>query len=284
MHTWTDSDVGAIIDLVARSISPHDGTNDALQQVLNELNQMLRADSWRYEAGSLSLSGPSSGWNGSRTSNRLEASSNMERAPSVLRCTVKLACRYAGQRPMARPDLAVPRSDIAPRSSSELECRAITTLCSCQSANSCHPVVACLWTSTLGPGAQGSGTKGSGAQGSGTQHSGTQGQSHCLEYSRGLGQPAFSERDQAMLRVIASQLDLLSAGRNITSQRVQTPSDLSRRQREVLELLLVGKNCKQIASELGLSVHTVNDYIKAIYRRYDVSCRAELLAAAHVGA
>ncbi len=59
-------------------------------------------------------------------------------------------------------------------------------------------------------------------------------------------------------------------------------SNLSRRQREVLALLLVGKSCKQIARELQLSVHTVNDYIKAIYKRYDVSCRAELLAAERV--
>ncbi len=60
--------------------------------------------------------------------------------------------------------------------------------------------------------------------------------------------------------------------------------DLSPRQREVLDLLLTGKNGKQIAADLRLSVHTVNDYIKAIYRRYDVSSRAELLAAVHVGA
>ena len=50
------------------------------------------------------------------------------------------------------------------------------------------------------------------------------------------------------------------------------------RQREVLVLLLRGDAPKQIAPSLGVSVHTVNEYIKEIHRHFDVSSRAELLA------
>jgi two-component system nitrate/nitrite response regulator NarL len=48
--------------------------------------------------------------------------------------------------------------------------------------------------------------------------------------------------------------------------------------RQTLALLLAGDSEKQIAHRLGLSQHTVHVYVKALYRRYDVSSRGELLA------
>ncbi|MFO1062918.1 MAG: LuxR C-terminal-related transcriptional regulator [Pirellulales bacterium] len=53
---------------------------------------------------------------------------------------------------------------------------------------------------------------------------------------------------------------------------------LPKRQREVLALLLRGLSLKEIAKRLGISPHTVNDYTKALYRRFQVSGRSELLA------
>ncbi len=53
---------------------------------------------------------------------------------------------------------------------------------------------------------------------------------------------------------------------------------LSPRQREVLGALLRGLAEKQIADELGLSSHTVHDYVKVLYRRLGVRSRGELLA------
>lgn len=129
--------------------------------------------------------------------------------------------------------------------------------CYCAGQDSLHPLITCRWVDT-------------------------QNQSCMLSYARTAGEASFSERDQAILRVVTHQLDVVTAGK-ATIQTRPRPSDLSKRQREVLELLLVGKNCKQIASELRLSAYTVNDYIKALYKRYDVSSRAELLAAIHVG-
>ena len=42
--------------------------------------------------------------------------------------------------------------------------------------------------------------------------------------------------------------------------------------------LLDGDSEKEIANRLGLSRHTVHEYVKAIYARLDVSSRGELMA------
>lgn len=51
--------------------------------------------------------------------------------------------------------------------------------------------------------------------------------------------------------------------------------ELSSREREVLALLGQGKQRKEIARELNLSVHTVSDHIKAVYRKLNISSRQE---------
>lgn len=48
--------------------------------------------------------------------------------------------------------------------------------------------------------------------------------------------------------------------------------------RQVLDRLLAGDGEKQIASRIGCSRHTVHVYVKAIYRRFGVCTRGELLA------
>ncbi len=53
---------------------------------------------------------------------------------------------------------------------------------------------------------------------------------------------------------------------------------LSLRLRQTLGCLLEGDSEKQVALRLGLSRHTVHEYVKTLYRRFDVSSRAELLA------
>lgn len=53
---------------------------------------------------------------------------------------------------------------------------------------------------------------------------------------------------------------------------------LTQRQRQVLASLLLGQSPSQIARELGVSEHTVNDHRKAIYFRLGVTSRSELAA------
>jgi DNA-binding NarL/FixJ family response regulator len=57
-----------------------------------------------------------------------------------------------------------------------------------------------------------------------------------------------------------------------------TNTMLPPRQDQTLRHLLEGDSEKQVARKLSLSQHTVHVYVKALYRRYGVSSRAELLA------
>ncbi len=47
--------------------------------------------------------------------------------------------------------------------------------------------------------------------------------------------------------------------------------------RQVLACLLEGDGDKQIAARLRLSLHTVNEYTKVIFRHFGVRSRPELL-------
>jgi DNA-binding CsgD family transcriptional regulator len=55
-------------------------------------------------------------------------------------------------------------------------------------------------------------------------------------------------------------------------------TELSPRMEETLRHLLDGDSEKQVARKLELSQHTIHVYVKAIYRRFGVSSRGELLA------
>jgi DNA-binding CsgD family transcriptional regulator len=56
------------------------------------------------------------------------------------------------------------------------------------------------------------------------------------------------------------------------------PSGLTPRQRQVLLRLIKGDTEKEIAHTLSISIHTVHVYVKAVYRRYNVRSRGELLS------
>lgn len=67
-------------------------------------------------------------------------------------------------------------------------------------------------------------------------------------------------------------------GEEITGKTALTTDDLSPRMEQTLRSLLNGDSEKQVATRLGVSPHTVHVYVKAIYRKYGVSSRGELLA------
>ncbi len=53
---------------------------------------------------------------------------------------------------------------------------------------------------------------------------------------------------------------------------------LSPRATQTLRELLGGASEKEIADRMGLSAHTVHQYVKSIYRAFGVRSRAELMA------
>jgi DNA-binding CsgD family transcriptional regulator len=99
----------------------------------------------------------------------------------------------------------------------------------------------------------------------------------------GLGLHAFSGeraptgRDRAMIRFAAGEIQWLVRRGHLVLPPA-APPELPPRLRQVLDLLLPGRNPKGIASDLGLSVWTVRDHIKRVYRHFGVSGRDELSA------
>lgn len=54
--------------------------------------------------------------------------------------------------------------------------------------------------------------------------------------------------------------------------------NLTSREKDILQLLILGNSYKEIASTLKISVETLNSHIKHIYRKMDVHSRSELAA------
>lgn len=55
---------------------------------------------------------------------------------------------------------------------------------------------------------------------------------------------------------------------------------LAPREREVLEALVRGRSYKQIAADLGLSIDTVRDYVRSLYRKLHVHSATEAVSKA----
>jgi DNA-binding CsgD family transcriptional regulator len=102
-------------------------------------------------------------------------------------------------------------------------------------------------------------------------------QMHAIALFRPPSEGKFSTRDRRMLDVFHAELapflltELAPPGCNPVSR-------LSPRLRQVLDCLLEGDGEKQVAARLGLTPQTVNQYVKAIYRNFGVTSRAELMA------
>lgn len=93
---------------------------------------------------------------------------------------------------------------------------------------------------------------------------------------RDVGDAPFTPRQQKMLHLFHLESDWVY-------RPAPAPADpqvarLAPRVKRVLDLLLAGDGEKQVATKLGLSRHTVHQYVKMLYRELEVSSRAELMA------
>ncbi len=100
----------------------------------------------------------------------------------------------------------------------------------------------------------------------------------CVSFVKPAQATAFTELERAFVDAMLANLSDLPEQENNDASEMLARTGLPKRQREVLELLLKGASLKEIASELRISRHTVNDYSKSLYRHFDVSGRAELAA------
>ena len=94
---------------------------------------------------------------------------------------------------------------------------------------------------------------------------------------REKGKRAFNGRDCTIVREVVAALTPLMGG-PLARFREPSPADLPPRIRQVLTCFLEGDGDKQVAARLGISIHTVNQYAKQIFKHFGVQSRTELLA------
>jgi DNA-binding CsgD family transcriptional regulator len=92
-------------------------------------------------------------------------------------------------------------------------------------------------------------------------------------FMRARGDRPFSDEDREVLHLVHLGVGPFFDG---PSPRAA----LAPRVRDTLDVLLTGASDKEIAEQLGISPHTVRQYVKSILRAYDVSSRAQLIARA----
>jgi len=66
-----------------------------------------------------------------------------------------------------------------------------------------------------------------------------------------------------------------SQRRGVLVRQLEDEVSLTDRETEVLQRVAKGYTLPEIAQQFGLSKHTIADYIKQIYRKLNVSSRAE---------
>jgi DNA-binding CsgD family transcriptional regulator len=92
--------------------------------------------------------------------------------------------------------------------------------------------------------------------------------------------PEFGDRDAAFLK---QMLPVLSLGEALHDESRPAPpliasaEALSARERDIVSYVALGFTNRQIALALGTSPHTVHSQMKNIFRKMDVSTRAELV-------
>jgi DNA-binding CsgD family transcriptional regulator len=100
--------------------------------------------------------------------------------------------------------------------------------------------------------------------------------SSALGLYRRVSRPKFTLRESRIIHIILTEVPWLHEQGWPEDRGVDVPK-LSRRERLTLNLLTQGQNQKQIAANMGISIHTAQDYIKSVYRYFNVHSRAELL-------
>ena len=87
----------------------------------------------------------------------------------------------------------------------------------------------------------------------------------------------FDGRGRKLLRLFHREICRL-LGTKLADTTGPSVASLSTRLRQVLACLLEGNSEKQVATRLGISRHTVHEYVKRLHRHFGVASRGELLS------
>jgi DNA-binding CsgD family transcriptional regulator len=98
-----------------------------------------------------------------------------------------------------------------------------------------------------------------------------------MSLNRARGERDFTEREQRLFHLFHSELGRLIGGPLVAT--LDPPVEpLPRRLQQTLACLLEGDSEKQVAARLGLSHATIHQYVTALYRRFGVQSRAQLMS------
>jgi len=93
---------------------------------------------------------------------------------------------------------------------------------------------------------------------------------------RHASRPHFGPRETRLAHIVLTEIPWLHED-GWGADRGESLGKLAPRPREILSLLVQGRLRKQIAEDLGLSLHTVHGYIRDIYRHFGVNSHPELM-------
>lgn len=94
-------------------------------------------------------------------------------------------------------------------------------------------------------------------------------------FYRSRAAAAFSERESRLAHILLTEVTWLHEAGEPGPAAFEIPK-LTPRCRVILNHLVTGRSRKEIAADLGISLHTVNDYVKQIFRHFGVHSRAQL--------
>ena len=102
---------------------------------------------------------------------------------------------------------------------------------------------------------------------------------HSITLMRPAGERRFGTRHAAVVQLLHEELGRLLRRGAESAAAADPAARLPRRLGQTLACLRRGASEKQVAGHLGLSQHTVHDYVKALHKRFGASSLGELLAA-----
>lgn len=96
-------------------------------------------------------------------------------------------------------------------------------------------------------------------------------------FFRAEGEPEFSERDTKIAHILLSEVEWLHEN-SWPEYPDEKLASLPGRFTTIVNLLISGCQRKDIADKTNLSTNTISDYIKAVYKHFNVHSQAELVS------
>jgi DNA-binding CsgD family transcriptional regulator len=99
-----------------------------------------------------------------------------------------------------------------------------------------------------------------------------------IVFLRRASRPPFTEREKWLVQIVCEEIPWLhESPRALPAPEPAPEAQLSPRQRETLHLLLAGFSRQEVSRRMGISPHTVHDYVKNLYRHFGQHSRASLV-------